>query len=73
MLVLFLGMVFFTFVLVFVEWRFPQDAQIFQVVSGLVTGFSGAFFGLMTAKRGQSPPADPPADRPAIVPPAVTS
>ena len=42
---LFIGMVFFTAVLIFVEYRFQTDAQVFQVVASLVAGFSGAFFG----------------------------
>lgn len=58
-LLLFGGMVFFTFVLILVEWKFPQDAQVFQVISGLLAGFGGAFFGLMTGKAKQPPPAQP--------------
>lgn len=59
-LLLFLGMVFFAFLLVFVEWRFESDAQIFQVISSLVSGFAGAFFGLMTGKARPTPPQNPP-------------
>jgi len=33
----------FTGMLVFVEFKFPNDGQLFQVISGMVTGFSGAF------------------------------
>lgn len=44
---LFFGMVFFVFVLIFVEYFFKDDGQMFQVISGLVTGFAGAFFGRM--------------------------
>jgi hypothetical protein len=41
---LFLGMVFFTFMLFASEKWFPSDGQMFQVVAGLLSGFSGAFF-----------------------------
>jgi hypothetical protein len=41
---LFIGIVFFTLVLFAAEKWFTNDGQIFQVVSGLLTGFSGAFF-----------------------------
>lgn len=41
---LFLGIIFFTGVLFVSERFFPMDGQIFQVVAGLLTGFSGAFF-----------------------------
>lgn len=36
-------MIFFTAVLFVSEKFFPSDGQIFQVVSGLLTGISGAF------------------------------
>lgn len=42
---LFCGMIFFTGILIFVEWRFESDAQVFQVIASLLAGFSGAFFG----------------------------
>lgn len=63
-ILLFVGVVWFTMVLVFVEYRFQQDAQIFQVVAGLVTGFSGAFLGLMKAKIDGKTPPNPPSDQP---------
>jgi hypothetical protein len=37
-------MVFFCGVLIFCEHFFPMDGQIFQVIAGLLSGFSGAFF-----------------------------
>lgn len=57
-LLLFAGIVFFACLLVFVEWRFQQDAQVFQVISGLLTGFGGAMLGLIT-KDKLKPPANP--------------
>lgn len=30
--------------LIFVEFKFPSDGQVFQLIAGLVTGFSAAFF-----------------------------
>jgi hypothetical protein len=45
LLLLFGGMCLFTFVLLAVTKFFSEDGQIFQVISGLVMGFAGAFFG----------------------------
>lgn len=59
-LLLFVGMVFFTGVLIFVEFRFQSDGQVFQTVASLLAGFSGAFFGLMKAKEKPSTPTPPP-------------
>lgn len=44
LLLLVYGMIFFTIVLIGVEHFFPNDGQVFQVISGLITAFSGAFF-----------------------------
>ena len=41
---LFIGMVFFTAVLIGVEYFFKDDGQVFQVVAGILTGFAGSFF-----------------------------
>jgi hypothetical protein len=41
---LFAGMVIFAIAVFLVEKFFPMDGQIFQVMAGLLTGFSGAFF-----------------------------
>jgi hypothetical protein len=43
-LLLFLGMVIFAGLLFVSEKFFPSDGQFFQVIAGLLTGFSGAFF-----------------------------
>lgn len=51
---LFLGMAFFSGMLLYVEHAFPTDGQLFVVVSGMLTSFSGAFF--MRVKP-QAPPA----------------
>ena len=51
MYMLFGGMVFFTAILIGIEVWFKDDGQVFQVVAGLLTGFSGAFFGRL--KTGQ--------------------
>lgn len=44
LLLLMFGLIFFTGILIFVEHFFPSDGQVFQVVSGVLTAFSGAFF-----------------------------
>ncbi len=41
---LFAGMVFFTAMLFVCEHFFPNDGQIFQVIAGILSGFTGAFF-----------------------------
>ena len=43
-LLLFVGMLFFTGVLLFTAWIWPSDGQVFQVIAGILTAFSGAFF-----------------------------
>lgn len=40
---LFGGIIFFTLLLVAISKWSPNDGQTFQVVSGLLTGFAGAF------------------------------
>jgi hypothetical protein len=37
-------------IMLFCEHYFKDDGQIFQVVSNLVAGFSGAFFGRMSPR-----------------------
>ena len=54
-MLLFGGLVFFAFLLIFVEWRFNSDAQVFQVIAGVLTGFAGAFFGRMKPDSGDKP------------------
>jgi uncharacterized membrane protein YjjP (DUF1212 family) len=56
LLLLFTGMVFFAAVLIFVEWRFSNDAQVFQVIASLVAGFSGAFFGRINPQNESTKP-----------------
>lgn len=65
------GLVFFTFVLLFVEWKFQSDAQVFQVIATITGGFSSSLFTLLKSKaEGHAPaPAPPP---PAPVTPPVT-
>ena len=38
------GLVFFTVVLIGVDWGMHQDTQIFQVIAGILAGFAGGFF-----------------------------
>lgn len=47
------GMVFFTGVLVYTAHAFKDDGQIFQVLSGLVIGFSASFFTRVTPKKAE--------------------
>lgn len=61
-LILLLGMIFFTCVLIFVEYRFQQDAQVFQVISNIVSGFAGAFFAMMTSRAKNTQPSTGPAN-----------
>lgn len=50
---------FFTVVLIGVEYIFKDDAQVFQVIATLLTGFAGAFMGRVKpaqqGKDGDSP------------------
>ena len=57
LLLLFGGIVFFTLMLFVSERFFPMDGQIFQVISGLLTGFGGAF--MMRVKPRDTPSAPP--------------
>lgn len=50
---LFAGMLVFAVMLVLVEKFFASDGQIFQVVAGLLTGFSGAFFAKIKGGDGK--------------------
>lgn len=51
-------MIFFTVVLIGCEIKFKDDGQVFQVISGLLTGISGAF--LMRIKpRANAPTTKP--------------
>ena len=53
---LFLGIVFFTFVLLAIARFQPNDGQTFQIIGGLLTGFSGAFFARMKPKADTPTP-----------------
>lgn len=58
LMLLFSGILFFTGILFISEHYYPMDGQIFQVISGLLTGFSGAFF--MGIKNQLGPPEPKP-------------
>ena len=47
------GMVFFTVILFASEIWFSSDSQLFQVVAGVLTGFTGAFFGRLKPSESQ--------------------
>lgn len=48
------GIVFFAGILIYIARWAPQDGQTFQVISGLLTGFSGAFFARLKPKPDAS-------------------
>lgn len=48
----------FSGILIFCEYRFPMDGQVFQVFSGLLTSLAGAF--LMRIKPRGADPDTPP-------------
>lgn len=58
-MLLFLGMLFFAAMLIFVEYRFNNDSVVFQAVSNILSGFGGAFFGIMSAKKTPAPQPTP--------------
>lgn len=43
LLLLMCGIVFFTLMLIFVEWLWKDQADLFQVVSNVLSAFVGAF------------------------------
>ncbi len=47
-------MVFFTAVLVGVEYFFKEDAQVFQVIASILTGVVGAFLGRIKPAKGDT-------------------
>lgn len=55
LILLFAGMFLFTILLLIVEKIFPMDGQIFQIMAGLVTAFSGAFFGRILPSTPRTP------------------
>lgn len=50
LILLFAGMLFFTGVLVFVDYFFKSEGQVFQVICSLIAGFSGSFFTRLNPK-----------------------
>jgi len=60
------GIMFLVLVLVGVSKWSPNDGQTFQVISGLLTTFSGAFVGRMVPKKSTGVPG-------AVVTPPVQS
>jgi hypothetical protein len=48
---LFIGIMLFTMITIYVNHVFPNDGQMFQVICGILTGFTGAFFGRMDPKK----------------------
>lgn len=59
-LLLLIGIIFFTGMILVCEKWYPMDGQLFQVMASLLSGFSGAFF-MRIKPRGQTPddPKDP--------------
>lgn len=51
---LFAGMVIFAGLLIYIEHYFKDDGQLFQVISGLLTAFSGSFFTRLQTKTARS-------------------
>lgn len=45
-------MIFFTVVLVGVEYFFKEDAQVFQVIAGILTGITGACLARIKPPQG---------------------
>lgn len=55
---LFAAIVFFTLLLVAISKWSPNDGQTFQVISGLLTGFSGVFFGRLKPSSSEAKKPD---------------
>ena len=53
---LLIGMFLLLFMMIFVEWKFPNDGQVFQVFVGLAGSFGGAF--LLRVKPQSKEPSD---------------
>jgi len=51
------GMVLFTAILLFVDFKKPSDSEIFQVIATVLAGFSGAFFTRLDPHRSATPPS----------------
>ena len=66
-------MLVFTGILIWVEYRFQNDGQMFQVIAGLLTGFAGSFFTRLKPPDKQADNTPPPltaANPAAATPPA---
>ena len=50
------GMLIFTAVMLFVDFKRSTDSEVFQVVAGVVTGFAGAFFTRLKPSDHPEPP-----------------
>ena len=61
-LLLFIGMMVFSVIIFVCNVMFPMDGQIFQVYSGVLGGFTGAFFTRLKDSKVDAPPPQPPAD-----------
>jgi len=60
-MLLFSGIILFAVILIFVEYRFENDSVVFQAVSSILSGMAGAFFGIMSVKKGGPAAEHPPA------------
>ena len=58
-MLLFIGMMVFSVIIFVCNVMFPMDGQIFQVYSGILGGFAGAFFARL--KDSKHPPEEKPA------------
>ena len=59
---LFIAIFIFAIILIGISRWAPQDGQTFQVISGILTGFAGAFFARLSPnpKKHDDPPLDSP-------------
>lgn len=55
---LFIGMMVFSVIIFVCNVLFPMDGQIFQVYSGVLGAFSGAFFARLKDSKANIPPGD---------------
>lgn len=57
---LFIGMMVFSVIIFVCNVMFPMDGQIFQVYSGVLGGFTGAFFARLKDSKAITPkPSEP--------------
>lgn len=54
LMLLFIGTLVFTAILLIVDYVFKDDAQLFQVIAGITTGFAAAFLARMKP-QGDAP------------------